>query len=167
MPPPPAPAGRHRQDQSARQCAHRTRRGERQGARKSLALGRIPKQQSGAQGAGDPLRPVHRSMHLTPPHVVTDGWPRDGRRQPNEPSTLPSRDGSSTRRFERICPRLRLPPRRGFFRGPTRSRRKFTRLDLERHHLAMIEIVKLSSRKNSQGRKSVRLKPELVVKVVL
>lgn len=147
--------------------APRTRRGERQGARKALALGRSPKQQSGAQGAGDPLRPVQRSMHLTPHRVVADGWPRDGRRQPNEPSTLPSRDGSSTRRFERICPRLRLPPRRGFFRGPTRSRRKFTRLDLERHHLAMIEIVKLSSRKNSQGRKSVRLKPELVVKVVL
>lgn len=147
--------------------APRIRRGERQGARKALALGRSPKQQSGAQGAGDPLRPVQRSMHLTPHRVVADGWPRDGRRQPNEPSTLPSRDGSSTRRFERICPRLRLPPRRGFFRGPTRSRRKFTRLDLERHHLAMIEIVKLSSRKNSQGRKSVRLKPELVVKVVL
>ena len=147
--------------------APRTRRGERQGARKALALGRSPKQQSGAQGAGDPLRPVQRSMHLTPHRVVADGWPRAGRRQPNEPSTLPSRDGSSTRRFERICPRLRLPPRRGFFRGPTRSRRKFTRLDLERHHLAMIEIVKLSSRKNSQGRKSVRLKPELVVKVVL
>ena len=147
--------------------APRTRRGERQGARKALALGRSPKQQSGAQGAGDPLRPVQRSMHLTPHRVVADGWPRDGRRQPNEPSTLPSRDGSSTRRFERICPRLRLPPRRGFFHGPTRSRRKFTRLDLERHHLAMIEIVKLSSRKNSQGRKSVRLKPELVVKVVL
>ena len=147
--------------------APRTRRGERQGARKALALGRSPKQQSGAQGAGDPLRPVQWSMHLTPHRVVADGWPRDGRRQPNEPSTLPSRDGSSTRRFERICPRLRLPPRRGFFRGPTRSRRKFTRLDLERHHLAMIEIVKLSSRKNSQGRKSVRLKPELVVKVVL
>ena len=147
--------------------APRTRRGERQGARKALALGRSPKQQSGAQGAGDPLRPVQWSMHLTPHRVVADGWPRDGRRQPNEPSTLPSRDGSSTRRFERICPRLRLPPRRGFFRGPTRSRRKFTRLDLERHHLAMIEIVKLSSRKNSQGRKSVRLTPKLVVKVVL
>ena len=56
----------------------------------SLALGRSPKQQSGAQGAGDPLRPVYRSMDLTPHHVVTDGWPRDGRRQPNEPSTLPS-----------------------------------------------------------------------------
>ena len=109
--------------------APRTRRGERQGARKALALGRSPKQQSGAQGAGDPLRPVQWSMHLTPHRVVADGWPRDGRRQPNEPSTLPSRDGSSTRRFERICPRLRLPPRRGFFRGPARSRRKFTRLE--------------------------------------
>ena len=56
----------------------------------SLALGRSPKQQSGAQGAGDPLRPVYWSMHLTPHHVVADGWPRDGRRRPNEPSTLPS-----------------------------------------------------------------------------
>ena len=147
--------------------APRTRRGERQGARKALALGRSPKQQSGAQGAGDPLRPVQRSMHLTPHRVVADGWPRDGRRQPNEPSTLPSRDGSSTRRFERICPRLRLPPRRGFFVGQLGPAENSHAWNLERHHLAMVEIVKLSSRKNSQGRKSVRLKPELVVKVVL
>ena len=55
----------------------------------------------------------------------------------------------------------------GFFVGQLGPAENSHAWNLERHHLAMVEIVKLSSRKNSQGRKSVRLKPELVVKVVL
>ena len=81
----------------------------------SLALGRSPKQQSGAQGAGDPLRPVDRSMHLTPPHVVADGWPRDGRRRPNEPPHSRRETEVPPGGSNGFAPRLRLPPRRGFF----------------------------------------------------
>ena len=127
----------------------------------------------GAQSSrARPERAIHSDRFngqctLTPHRVVADGWPRDGRRQPNEPSTLPSRDGSSTRRFERICPRLRLPPRRGFFRGPARSRRKFTRLEFGTTSSRDGRDCQVEFKKEQSGTKSVRLKPKLVVKVVL
>ncbi len=167
MPPPPAPAETHHQDQWAEHVPteHDEEKGKErgchwlwEGARSSRAAPRERAIHS------DRLTGQCTSRH--PTSLLTDGHgtaavnrtsPPHSRRETEVPP-----GGSNG--FAPACGCRRGG---GFFMGPTRSRRKFTRLDLERHHLAMIEIVKLSSRKNSQGRKSVRLKPELVVKVVL